>query len=100
MIENELQQRKLLRGNVAQVNKLEHLGNKIGEVAYGVDALLDKYKIPYEQEESINSGLQNFYGTKTFDNRACCIESCCCVTHQVVLDKEEAVHYYSDCCTS
>ena len=100
MIENELQQRKLLRGNVAQVNKLEHLGNKIGEVAYGVDALLDKYKIPYEQEESINSGLQNFYGTKTFDNLACCIESCCCVTHQVVLDKEEAVHYYSDCCTS
>ena len=100
IIEKELQQRKLLRGNVAQVNKLEHLGNKIGEVAYGVDALLAHYSIPYEGEESISSGLQNFYGTKTFDNLACCCENLCCVNHKVVLDKEEAVHYYSDCCTS
>lgn len=99
-IENELQQRKLLRGNVAQVNKLEHLGNKIGEVSYGVDALMAKNNMPNEQEQSINSGLQNFYGNKTFNDLACCCEMLCCTSHYLVLDKEEAIHYHSDCCTS
>ena len=99
-IENEMQQRKLLRGNVAQVNKLEHMGNKIGEVAYGIDALLTKYGVPHEPEQSLNSGLDNFFGTKEFNNLACCCESLFCVSHRLVLDKEESIHFYSDCCTN
>lgn len=97
-IVNEMQQRKLKRGNVAQIQKLEFLYNKLVDVATQLPLLLDSYGVRYMPRTSPVPEPPKVFQDKFFDVTNTFEAICGCTTKQLTLTQEEAVLVTNKCC--
>jgi len=119
-IAEELQARKVGRGNIAQLRNQENTMIKAMETDVRTDILLHKKGIEYPPSQQT---LQAIYGssvptlppsgrdgqtlhanaseqmdTKHYSIVSCIDQVCCCMSHKLELNDEEAIFRQSNCC--
>jgi len=96
-IVSELQARKLKRGSVAQIRKLEYLASKVARIATQVPLVMHKMELPFAPREAPDAEKKKEFPTKAYDVSNYIAMLCGCTTQELVLEKEEAVLTTNQC---